>query len=105
MLMPWSIGKCFYLSFVSARALLAIAPVPPTHALSPAFANYQHDLKIVRSCLCRGTLASSSKYSLTSAPRLARLASAPCLHSQLFESHQVIITPDVACPESLLIGK
>ena len=77
MLMPWSIGKCFYLSFVSARALLAIALVPPTHALSPAFANYQHDLKIVRSCLCRGTLASSSKYSLTSAPCLARFCPRP----------------------------
>ena len=35
MLMPWSIGKCFYLSFVSARALLAIALVPPTHAYRP----------------------------------------------------------------------
>ena len=77
MLMPWSIGKCFYLSFVSARALLAIALVPPTHALSPAFANYQHDLKIVRSCLCRGALANSSKYSLTSAPCLARFCPRP----------------------------
>ena len=76
-LLPSSIGKCFYLSFVSARALLAIALVPPTHALSPAFANYQHDPKIVRSCLCRGTLASSSKYSLTSAPCLARFCPRP----------------------------